>query len=626
MSAIAGIVCLDHGQVESEAAERMAALLAWRGPDDEGSYRSPDGRVALAARRLAIVDGSAEAGLPLANETHDIWLVLDGFVLNHRTLRHSLELVGHRFRSGCDAEVALHAYEQWGLDFLTHLQGAFALALWDDLNDRLVLARDRMGRKPLYLAEHCGRLGFASAIRPLLDELGMERRLDPAGLAQHLAQGWVAAPGTLVAGIAKLGPGEMVVLERGTPPLRSRWGSALPADRRAAATRGLALDRQIGNLRTLLDCAVADRMAGDGMVAVRLDPNPASGAVAAVMARLAGRRPQAFAVVAEDDESGGARTVRALAAAARCDLAEVTLSGEAAAAAVAPLAARLSEPVADPSALAVWTTAQAAGDAAISALLASDGAGEVLLSHPSYDRVRRNARIWRLSGLLPRFLRRRRGDAAAADREIAAAFAPFGAVDMPGLLEPGGPGLPLSEPATGELPGWLEDDPLAAAGWRDLAGRGAESLCLVGDSATLAHGVECRLPFLDETLVAYALAMPGRQRAPAAASAQSLRRLLTDLLPAPLAGIEPSEALPLELWMAGPLGSLLETTIATSGLFRSGVLAAPPTRALLAEHRRTGGRARPLWALLMLAQWCDALGIDGIAGRQPAGELAGLSG
>ena len=197
MSAIAGLLCLDHGQVGAEPAERMAAAMAWRGPDDDGSYRSPDGRAALAARQLSLADDSAEAGLPLANETHDVWLVLDGEVLNHRALRHSLELVGHIFRSGSDAEVALHAYEQWDLDFVAHLQGPFALALWDDRRDRLVLARDRLGRKPLYLAQYRSRLGFASAILPLLTEMNLPRRIDPAGLAQVLAQGWVAPPRTL---------------------------------------------------------------------------------------------------------------------------------------------------------------------------------------------------------------------------------------------------------------------------------------------------------------------------------------------------------------------------------------------------------------------------------------------
>ncbi len=616
MSAIAGILSLDHGHVEADPAERMAALLSWRGPDDEGSYRSPDGRAALAARRRAPVDEPAEAGLPLANETHDVWLVLDGEVLNHRALRHSLELVGHRFRSGSDAEVALHAYEQWDLGFVTHLQGAFALALWDDRRDRLVLARDRLGRKPLYLAQHRGRLGFASAVRPLLEELGLPRRLDAAGLAQYLAAGWVAPPRTLVAGIGKLGPGEMLLVEAGGKPMRRLWGSALPDDSRATATRSLGNDRQAGNLRTLLDCSIADRMMGDARVGVRLGNSAAGGLVAAVMCRLAGRPAPAVAVL-PDSDGPLARTVRALAAAAGCDLAETVVDDAEAAAAVPLLAARLAEPVADPGALTAWLSARLAGERGITALMAEEGAAELLLAHPVYEPLRRSARLWQWTCPLPRALRRR---VAGIERSLAAtvaALAPIADSGWPGLLGPAATGrLPLPHRAIPAMPAWMTGDPLAAAAWTDLAGRGAESLALAADSASLAHGLHCRPPFLDEVLVAYALAMPGTVRALPAG--RLLRRMIGALLPPGLAGLDGSgPGLPLDEWMAGRLGDRVERAAAESPLYRAGILAPEATRALLAEHRRIGGHARALWSLLVLAEWCAAVGLDGLAEGLP---------
>jgi len=595
MSAIAGILCFGHDRTEAGPAERMAAHLAWRGPDDDGSYRSPDGRVALAARRLALVDDSAEAGLPLANETHDVWLVLDGAVLNHRGLRHTLELIGHRFRSGSDSEVALHAYEQWGLEFLDHLQGGFALALWDDRRDRLVLARDRMGGKPLYIAQDRNRLGFASAIAPLLAEMGLPRRLDPIGLAQHLARGWVEAPRTLVAGIAKLGAGEMLVAERGGQPLRKAWGSALPDERRVAGSRRLGIDRQAGTLRTLLECAVADRMMGDGPAGIRLGPSLASATIGAVMSRLTGRPAQAIAVHAADCPDGTeARTLRRLAAAARCELTEVAICGDEAAASVTQLAACLSEPVAEPQALAAWVAARTADRIGLSALLAGDGAGEVLLLHPAYDRVRRAARFKRFCPWLP-WSGLTAGPTAAA---------PFGDTEWPGLFAP-----PPAPPSPTPVPAWLAGDSLGAAGWADLAGRGAEWLCVVADSTALAHGVHCRLPFLDETLLAHVLAIPGATRA--AAPRQMIYRLFGDLSPYPAAPC--SDALPLDRWMAGPLGDMVERAIAGAGLFGGGIVSAAAARALLAEHRQGIVRTHSLWALLILAEWCQALGLDTVA-------------
>ncbi|MEW5726533.1 MAG: asparagine synthase (glutamine-hydrolyzing) [Pseudomonadota bacterium] len=611
MSAIAGILSLDRDSVEAEPAEAMVAGLAWRGPDDDGRYRSPDGRVALAARRLAGTDPSPGAALPLANETHDVWLVLDGEILNHRALRHSLELVGHRFRSNSDAEVALHAYEQWELDFPNHLQGSFALALWDDRRDRLVLARDTLGRKPLFWAAHGGRLAFASAIGPVLDVLGLPRRIDPDGLADLLALGCVPAPRTIAAGVSKLVPGGMLVAERDRPFRLRAWGSFVPDERRVASVRGLPLDRHAGNLRTLVECAVADRLLGDAPVGVVLDGG-ASGALAAIAGRLAGRAPPTFAVAdAAAPDAAPAQDARLLAAAARSDLTEVRVGAEDALHALRPLVSALSEPVADSRALAGWFAARAARELDLGSLLAAEGADEVLLGHPAYRAARRSGVLERLVTLAPplgRLLRGRR--AGASDLPFPAGLTPFGEAGPDGLVpDRRAPSAPRPEPPP--PPAWTGGDPLEALGLRDLRWRVADGLAPRADAAAQFHGLEIRLPFLDRQVVAYALSVPGPLRSPAGSPRLILRRALGDLMPPGFAArARAADPLPLETWMAGALGARLAEGLDGRGLVRAGMVAADAVRTLLARHRAEAGRAEALWTLLVLLEWADAHGFE----------------
>ncbi|MBX9633542.1 MAG: hypothetical protein K2X44_01050 [Magnetospirillum sp.] len=606
MSAIAGLLQLGRGTIEAEPAERMAAALAWRGADDDGSYRSPDGRVALAARRLATVDNSAAASQPIANETHDVWLVLDGEILNHRTLRHSLELGGHRFRSGSDAEIVLHAYEQWDLDFPNHLQGSFALALWDDRRDRLVLVRDRLGRKPLFVAQHRGRLGFASGIKPLLDEMGLPRRLDPVGLGQYLTLGLVPAPATLVAGISKLAPGEMLTVDRLGPPRRQLWLRLEGDVRRVAAVRGLPPNRHVGNLRTLLECAVADRLLGDVPVGVWLTPAAGSGAIAAIISRLTGRPPYAVAVQ-DSPDSVAAFEMRQMAAAAGLHLTEMQIGHDQVAQSLALMAECMAEPVANSTMVAAWFAARSAGTAKVSALLADTGTEEVLLCHPAYEHSRRAGLLHRLADVLPRRFRpRAKTDLAIPPRSLR----PF--TDRPGysLLS-----LPPSPPPAHPLllPTWMRDDELAVLGLNDLNLRVADGLAPGLDAMAQAHHLEARLPMLDDSLVSYALAIPGRIRSPAGAPRQMLRRILGDLVPAAaMARSRPPPCLPLESWLAGPLGQVLEDSTRLWPLLKT-----QKVRNLLADHRATLAHGEALWALLLLAQWCMAMGLEELAEAEP---------
>lgn len=579
MSAIAGLLRTDRHAVEVEPAERMAAALGRQGDDD--SYRSPDGRAVLAV-----------AGAPLlANETHDIWLVLDGEIINHRPLRHTLELLGHRFRGSSAAEVALHAYEQWQLDFPAHLHGAFALALWDDRRDRLVLVRDRLGCRPLFVARHRGRLGFASGIGALLDGLELPRRLDPTALAHYLTLGCVPAPATLVAGVTALAAGEMLVAGRDGGPHRHRWRELLRGG--TPPLRPLPAERHAGNLRTLLECAVADRLEGDRSVGLWLTPEPASGAIAAIVTRLTGTAPPAVMVgevgEASEESSAAFAAMHGLAAAACLEPAELRLSAADLAAAVPAMIGAMVAPVAAPELVPAWFATAALARMGVGGVLAHAGASQVLLDAPAYGPLR--PRGW---GRLRRWL----------TRPVRALPSPLFTNAAAGLvtLE-----LPPLSPALPALPAWLGHDALAVAGVDDLALRVVDGIAPAMSGAAAAHAVSMRLPFLDAALVDYAFGVPSRVRANP--------RLLGDLVPAAMAG-RPPPALPLASWLAGPLGEMV-----TERAARWPVLERAAVAALVDIHRADPFHATRLWAVLVLAEWCLGLGLDQVAPADATAEL-----
>jgi asparagine synthase (glutamine-hydrolysing) len=214
MCGIAGVVYSDrHRPVERSVLERMAASIAHRGPDGQGLWI--DSQVGLAHRRLSIID-IAGGRQPIANEDDSIQLVFNGEIYNYRELRTDLPKRGHRFRTQSDSEVIVHLYEQYGDDFVQHLRGMFAIAIWDVKQQRLVLARDRVGIKPLYVHVSNGRIVFGSELKPLLAHGDLQQKLDVASLDEYLRYGMVPGDRCIFAGVEKLLPGHVLTLDART--------------------------------------------------------------------------------------------------------------------------------------------------------------------------------------------------------------------------------------------------------------------------------------------------------------------------------------------------------------------------------------------------------------------------
>ena len=286
MCGICGVLNLQPGPPTDEALLRkMVGALRHRGPDENGGYR--DAEVALGQVRLSIID-LAGGSQPMANEDDSIWIVFNGEVFNYVELGHELRGLGHQFKTRSDTEVMIHAYEQWGVQCVERFNGQFAFAIWDRPRKRLVLARDRVGIRPLYYAEVGGRLLFASEMKSLLPDPAVPRQLDLEGLAQVFTFWAPVAPRTVLQGIRQLRPGAVMVVQDGELSERVYWTPRfLPADRPHSWADRAQVQQHADQLRDRLEQATRLRMQrADVPVGVYLSGGIDSSVIAGLVRRF----------------------------------------------------------------------------------------------------------------------------------------------------------------------------------------------------------------------------------------------------------------------------------------------------------------------------------------------------
>src|SRR5438132_2504046 len=277
MCGIAGFVTTGFRGDSRDVVHRMVTALRHRGPDDQGEY--VDAQAALGSCRLSIID-LAGGRQPIGNENGTVHAVLNGEIYNFRELRSRLQRRGHQFRTQSDTEVVVHAYEQDGEDFVADLDGMFALALWDGPGRKLLLARDRLGEKPLYYYDGPGAFVFGSELRALLEHPDVPRELDLQSLSRYLVVEAVPAPHSILAGIAKVPPAHTLVVSPGAKPQLARYWT-LPF----APDRSIGEAEWIARLRHQLDASVRSRLRSDVAIGVFVSGGIDSGAVAALAAR-----------------------------------------------------------------------------------------------------------------------------------------------------------------------------------------------------------------------------------------------------------------------------------------------------------------------------------------------------
>jgi asparagine synthase (glutamine-hydrolysing) len=659
MCGIAGIVRTDGRPVDPAVLARMAARLAHRGPDQEGMWlsgekgavpfsgRSEKGTVpfspgggatemgtapiscGLAVRRLAVIDpgGSRQ---PLSNESGTVWLAYNGEVYNFRDLREGLSSRGHTLRSAGDSEVLVHLYEDHGPKMLAPLVGMFAFAIWDAGQRRLLLARDRLGQKPLYWSRTPAGLAWASEPASLLECPDVPREVDRRALGAFLRFGYVPAPATGFAGIHKLPPAHYLIFDAATAAVQGPtryWDIPRgPADENASA------EEWRERLLATLSEAVKSQLVADVPLGVLLSGGLDSSAIAALAA--AGATPTLRTFTVRFAEAGWDESVYAREVAHRFGAEHTEVRVEPRCLEALPeLVERHGEPFADSSAVAMYYLAREARRE-ITVALSGDGGDESLGGYPRHGAMMMSERMGPgLRRLLVRIGRRMHPHPGRKSRWNAARRF-FSALDLEPLSRylawrslflpaPHGNGGLLADDFAADA---LADDPLAPwlaaiAGldsrpWVDRAM--AIDLqdylpndCLAKvDIASMRHGLEVRSPFLDHRVVELARQMPAtlkwRLRVGRPPQGKAiLREAMRDLLPgAILARGKMGFGVPVSEWLAGEHAEWMRGILLDPASQRRGLFARQPLEDMIRAHTdRRADHGERLWALVCLELW-----------------------
>jgi asparagine synthase (glutamine-hydrolysing) len=599
----------------------MTQSIAHRGPDDEGFYvgRTACGSydVGLGHRRLAIID--LDSGQqPMENEDGRVTVVFNGEVYNFESLRDDLIRRGHAFKTRSDTETIVHAYEEFGPRCVERFRGMFAFALWDETHERLVLARDPFGKKPLFLYQAGGRLVFASEVKGILAVVPEAGRVDLDGVCDYLCYRYVPGPRTLFAGIRKLAPGSVAVWEKGVlkeeryywPPDQLPYHEvALPAD-------------PVAEFLRMLEESVRIRMVSDVPFGAFLSGGLDSSTVVGLMTRTSSIPVKTFSVGFRDQSYSELAYAREVATHFRTDHHELVVGDQEMIEHLPRLVRFRDAPVAEPSDIPIYLLAKEAART-VKMVLTGEGSDEMLGGYPKHlferfvpfyqavPRALRTGVIEPLVRALPyRFRRAKTAVATMGLEDYDSRMARwFGAmsVEERGRLSPHKPARPLA--------GTLLADPAASALRRtlffDQTSWLPDNLLERGDRMTMAASIEARMPFMDHELAAFVSSLPDRYRLRGHRTKWILREAVKSVLPPDIVQRKKvGFRVPVNDWFRGPMrdyvrGSLLSASSRTRGYYDPSALSA-----ILDEHLEgRQNHEKLLWTLLNLEIWHQEYGI-----------------
>ena len=623
-----GIAGFTHGHrpaAPGRIQDAVASILH-RGPNQQGVFESE--AVSLGAARLKIID--MEGGdQPILSEDGDTVIVFNGEIYNHLELRRELEQRGHRFHSHSDTETVLNAFLEWDTDCFARMRGMFAVALWRESERRLVLARDRMGIKPLYIARRGDDLYFGSELKAILVHPEIERWLSPDGLDCYLSLNYVPAPWTLVEGIEKLLPGQWMEWRRGAIRTDSYW--SLPqgkAERWTAEAAEAELDR-------LLKQSVREHLLSDVPLGVWLSGGLDSSSLVHYASEASSARLKTFSITFHGRSFDEANYARLVADAYGTDHTELDLNPEQdLPAAISELAYYCDEPNADSGALPVWFLSRLTKLNATVAL-SGEGADELfggylmqrasLLAHtarrfprPALGALLAMARSWPVSNdkigfeyKLKRFIEGCRMPAARAHVYWSGTFDDR---ERRSLVQPALP--PALDSILNDLAGEHLQDYL----WFDQKYFLPDNILTKVDHTSMAHAVEVRPPFLDHRIVEFANSLPAGMKIQGSRQKVILRDLMRGkLAPAILNRKKIGFDIPTHDWFRGPLRPLLEEAVAFASAEHSDFFQLSKIKADKQAHLdRRANLGYHLWGLMTLFFWMKKWGIQTRASAGPA--------
>ena len=603
----------------------MCGAIVHRGPDEEGVYIG-DG-VALGMRRLSIID--LEGGhQPISNEDGTVWIVFNGEIYNYRELRRDLERNGHTFRTDSDTETIVHLYEDLGARCVERLRGMFGFAIWDERRRQLLIARDRLGIKPMYYAERNGELVFSSELKPILTLGGIPRTID-WGAANHLFT-FLSTPSdqSIVHGVKKLEPACVAIGTPGQPLAIDKYWDVTFEPNESATEAEL-----VEQLRALLVESVTLHQVSDVPVGAFLSGGLDSSAVVALMAKPAAGRLKTFSIGFAESDFNELQYARYVASQFGTDHHDLVLRPDVVSI-VEDLTWYLDEPFGDTSAIPTYMVSKLASEH-VKVVLSGDGGDELFAGYDKYVTEARE----RQRDRLPRPLRALAGTigrvipegvsgrrflthlALEGPQRYLDASTLFGGEDLRKLFQPDAYRRlaqhdPLAESLAALQHGGA--DWLASAQYRDLHTYLPLDILTKVDRATMAHSLEARPPLLDHRLVEFAATVPARFRLRDGTTKYLFKQAMRGILPDAIIDRQKRGfAVPLATWFRGDLAGFARDLLLSTRCRERGFFDTRYIERLLALNERGRNLDLQLWTVMSFELWCQRF-LDAAPRQQPA--------
>lgn len=642
MCGIVGVAFGRSGRrVTVEDLRRMAATIHHRGPDDEGFHDG--GPMVFGMRRLSIID-LAGGHQPIPNEDETVWAVCNGEIYNFQQLRAGLEQRGHRFRTHSDTEVLVHLYEEHGDALVHHLAGMYGFAIWDAKRQRLLVARDRLGQKPVYYAEEGGRLAFASEVKPLLAMPGMRTEVDGTALREYLALGYAVAPATIFRGVRKLPPATYLTWEDGRVRTERYW--SLPTD----VERGVDVAEWADRVQAELRRAVREHLVSDVPLGAFLSGGLDSSAVVALMAEGASAPVNTYSI-GYDAAAGGGKYFNELPYAAEVARAfgtnhhEILVSPNLGAL-LPRLMWHIEEPICDSASVTTWLVSDLAAQT-VKVILSGVGGDELFAGYrrylgghyeQAYERLPswiRQGVVAPLVSMLPSGRRNKLLDFGRyAKRFVQASGLPWhqqyrlyievaARAQVDALVRAPGAGADGFDRVAGEE---RAEDLLLRLMRLDAATQLPEDLLLLTDKITMGRSIECRVPFLDHRLAELAARIPDDVKLQGGELKRVLKHSLQGVLPDSILNrSKRGFGAPMGEWFKRELRPLRDVLLSQRAVESRGLLQWPSVREAMRLHDAEREDCTDLLIVLANLEIWSRLFLDGRSPEDVGAELGELT-
>jgi asparagine synthase (glutamine-hydrolysing) len=610
----------------------MCEAITHRGPDSEGIWT--DEIVALGMRRLSIIDLHT-GDQPVYSEDQSIVAMINGELYNFREVREDLEKRGHKFVTRTDVEIVPHLYEEYGEDFVDHINGMFAISLWDSRRKRLILARDRYGEKPLYYGVFDGKLIYGSEPKAMLAHPSVTRELDSEAFRQYLSFDYVPAPKSIYKGISKLPAAHIMTVENGDIHVRRYWNLTFEKNGRIRSLQQSAAD-----LRELLSDAVRMRLVADVPLGILLSGGVDSSAVAAFAVQNAPETVRTFSIGFSEDSFDETRYARMVAKHLGTDHHEEILSAARAGDLISEIGTWLDEPLSDGSLIPTYLLARFVRKH-VTVALGGDGGDELFAGYPMYyghkvaaayvaiPSFLRSGLIEPAVKMLPvsnknlsfdfrakRFVRSAKYDPVTRHHSWFGSFTPDG---QESILA-----REVLEHTTGDIyddaqqmfAGCDAQDLIEKMQYLDINFYMAEDILSKVDRASMAVSLETRAPFLDPRVGQFAASLPLNYKLRGNKGKYILKKSLEGLVPrSVLTRSKKGFGIPIADWLKGSLNPLMHDLLAPARLRDQGLFEAGNVHRLIEEHERgIASHHKQLWTLLVFQLWYDSF-LQKSAGR-----------